>query len=246
MGNIKILIVEDEELYADQLEMLVDKLGYDHIDTLSDYKSVLSLLETDIPDLILMDIHIDGDYDGIELTTKIRESHQMPIIFITSLRDEMTFKRASRTGATHFIIKPFDELQLQRAIELTVHKLTSSQDTPEDWQNDLLVGEHFFIKHMNKLEKVPIDQILYIESDAHYCDIHLESKKYLLRMSLAQFVNRLPKNRFIQTHRSFVVNKSKIDAVDLKDSVVKVGTKTVPLSKRNRPLVINELGNISD
>ena len=231
----KILIVEDEALYADELEMLVDKLGYHHLATVDNSKEALILLEQDLPDLILMDIYLMGEHDGIDLAHLIQQKHPIPVIFITSLTDDLTFKRAARTNPLNFIIKPFNELQLQRTIELTVKKLDSNtMDIPTesnyDWESDFFFQNHFFIKTRQRLEKVEVEQVLYLEADKNYCQVHTAEKKFLVRMASKELLKKLPLNLFIQTHRSFWVNIKKVDSIDLQDSVLILGNKQIPLS----------------
>ncbi len=248
----KILIVEDEELYADQLEMLVDKLGYEHLATLDNSQDALNCLKKDRPDLILMDVHIRGEYDGIELASLIQKDFPIPIIFITSLQDDLTFSRASRTNPLNFLVKPFNQLQLQRTIELTVKKLSNISETEptsnstikkedEIWENDFFFKSHFFIKTRQRLEKVATNQVLFLEADGHYCQIHIKEKKFLVRISMLELSKRLPEDLFLQTHRSFMINMEKVDSVDLQDSVIIIGEKQVPLSKRNRAMVLEKL-----
>lgn len=251
--SFKILIVEDEELYADKLEMLVEKLDYEHLATVDNSKDALALLQKELPDLILMDVHIQGEHDGIELATLIQEKHLIPIIFITSMQDDLTFKRASRTNPLNFLVKPFNDLQLQRTIELTVKKL-SQQDISksdfskkeniavnENWENDFLFQTHFFIKTRQRLEKVAVAEVLYLEADGHYCQVHTADKKYLVRTSMTELTKRLPNDLFLQTHRSFLVNMEKVESVDLQESLLILGKKQVPISKRNREIVLKKL-----
>ena len=248
--SFKILIVEDEELYADQLEMLVDKLGYEHLATLDNSQDALNCLKKELPDLILMDVHIRGEHDGIELAGLIQKDFPIPIIFITSLQDDLTFSRASRTNPLNFLVKPFNQLQLQRTIELTVKKLSSiaseipiepTKKEEETWENDFFFKTHFFIKTRQRLEKVATNEVLFLEADGHYCQIHTEQKKFLVRIPMLELFKRLPKDLFLQTHRSFMINMGKVDSVDLSDSVIIIGEKQVPLSKRNRSMVLEKL-----
>ncbi len=81
-GFVKILIVEDEELYADRLEMLVEKLEYELIGIVDNSTDALKIIEKTPPDFILMDIHIQGQYDGIELAAQVQQRFDIPIIFI--------------------------------------------------------------------------------------------------------------------------------------------------------------------
>ena len=236
---MKILLVEDEELYADQVEILVDKMGHQLIGICDSSDKVMRVLDHDKPDLVLMDVHINGEYDGIELAEMIKRDHVLPIIFITSLRDDLTFKRAERVGATNFIIKPFDQLQLQRAIDLAVKK-PKSDSSDNDISN--IGSDHFYIKQGGKLTRVGFDEIFYLSADGHYCNVHTANKKYVIRISLVQLADKIPNDFFLQTHRTFIINKNQIKSVNLKENTIDLNGRVIPISKRNRAMVIKSLG----
>lgn len=248
--SFKVLIVEDQELYAEQLEMLIEKLDYEHVGTVDNSTDALSIILGNIPDLILMDININGSHDGIELADIIHKSHPIPIIFITSLQDDETFSRANKTNPISFLLKPFNEIQLQRIIELTIRQLetnrtsntiSTSKNNESEWENDFLFKEYFYIKTRQKLEKVSIGDVQYLESNGHHTWVHTESKKFIVRLSMTELLKRLPENIFMQTHRGFIVNSQKVESVDLEDSVVIIGEKQVPVSKRNREILLKKL-----
>ena len=243
MTTFKILIVEDEELYADKLEMLVDKLGYEHIATVDNSTDALSIIKQTKPDLILMDVHIKGAYDGIELTDLIHKEQPIPVIFITSMMDDLTFNRATRANPINFLNKPFNDLQLQRSIELSIRQLNSVTkiDATQDWEEDIYFEDFFYIKNRHKLDKVAVADVLYLEADGHYCFIHTKDKRHLVRISMTDLASRLVTASFLQTHRSFLVNLKKIQSVDLQDSVVVVEGKHIPVSKRNREILLKKL-----
>jgi DNA-binding LytR/AlgR family response regulator len=238
---MKILIVEDEALYADKLEMLIEQLEYEHLATVDNSSDALRLVREQTPDLILMDIYIHGEHDGIELANLILKIHPIPIIFITSLQDNLTFNRAARVNPVQFIQKPFNDLQLQRCIELSIKNLATSPANAPEWENDLFVKDYLFIKVRNKLEKVSIQDILFLEADGRYCQIFTENKKYLVRMSLQEMEEKLPKEIFIQTHRSYVVNVDKIRNIDLQDSFIQLQEHQIPLSKRQKEILVAKL-----
>lgn len=243
MTNFKILIVEDEPLYADKLEMLIEKLGYEHIDTVDNSTDALRIIEQTKPDLILMDVHIKGTYDGIELTDLIHKEQPIPVIFITSMMDDLTFNRATRANPINFLNKPFNDFQLQRSIELSIRQLISLSkvDATENWEEDIYFEDFFYIKNRHKLDKVAISDVLYLEADGHYCFIHTTEKRHLVRISMIELAKRLKNASFIQTHRSYLVNYKKIQSVDLQDSVLNIGDKQVPVSKRNREVLLKKL-----
>ena len=188
---------------------------------------------------------IKGKHDGIELADMIQNEYDIPIIFITSLQDNLTFSRASRTRPVSFLMKPFNDIQLQRTIELAIQQLAQQAENKVvesgDWENDVLYQDHFFIKARQRLNKVALEDVLYLESDGHYCHIHTKEKKFIVRMAMTKLEKRLPSDVFLQTHRSFLVNIKKVQTVDLEDNVVIVGDKRVLLSKRGKEALLKKL-----
>lgn len=235
--QVSVLIVEDEPLYAGKMEMQLEKLGYHHQATLDHGAAAMEQVRRQPPDLILMDIHIHGDHDGIELAEMIHQIQQIPVIFVTSLQDDMTFRRAARTRPIAFLTKPFTEIQLQRSIELAVSKLDDPEAAAEaaaPFRQEVFTNHYFFVKNRNRLEKVNFEDILYLEADGRYAQVITQEKKYLLRRPLQELMQKLSPAHFIQTHRSYVINLTRVTSVDFADHVVYLGDIQVPLSKRNK------------
>ena len=122
MENIKILIVEDELLIAENLAMKLKKFGYIIGDIVSSGKAALEYIKSDKPDLILMDIAIKGSMDGIETAAKIGEIEKIPIVYLTAYADDKTLDRASQTNCYGYILKPFKDRELHATIKITLKK----------------------------------------------------------------------------------------------------------------------------
>lgn len=247
MSVFRIMIVEDDELTASKMEMQIDKLGHELFKWVKNSELAILALEQQQPDLILMDINIEGEYDGIELTDMIHQQWNIPIVFVSSLQDNYTFKRIKRTNPIAFIQKPFSAIQLQRTIELAIEQLQTTQERPYDISNAIAQQkqEYIFIKKRKQLEKVKIADIFYIESDGKYAQIYMVNKKYLVRMSLREIMNLLNSSKFIQTHRSFIVNMDKIKSVDLEDYMIVLENMQIPISRREREVVLDRLTTLT-
>ncbi|MBN8680463.1 MAG: LytTR family transcriptional regulator [Chitinophagales bacterium] len=106
----------------------------------------------------------------------------------------------------------------------------------------LMLTDCFFVKVREKLEKVNFSDILYLEADGHYSMIHTSNqKKYAIRIPLSELESRLPEGRFIRTHRSYVVQLSYLQSVDLQEMMVLLKDKSVPLSKGYRDGLLERL-----
>jgi len=122
MTKIRILIVEDESLVAKDIQNMLRGLGYEVLNILSTGEEALEVVADWAPDLILMDIVLKGEIDGIYAAEKIWETHAIPVIYLTAYADEATLLRAKVTEPFGYILKPFDERELQTTIEMAFYK----------------------------------------------------------------------------------------------------------------------------
>jgi CheY-like chemotaxis protein len=122
MNGSRILIVEDEAITAMELEETLKKCGYDVIGTAPNGSTAIRLAKEKWPDLILMDIRIEGKLDGIETANQILGFHEIPIIFLTAYSDDLTISRAIKTKSHSFMLKPFNEKELYSNIEMALNR----------------------------------------------------------------------------------------------------------------------------
>lgn len=118
--NAKILIVEDEAIIVKSLENRLIKAGYSIVGAASSGEEAIKLARIHTPDLVLMDIHLSGEMNGIEAAEEINKFLNIPVVYLTSYSDESTYQKAKGTNPFAYIHKPFDGEQLQRVLELTL------------------------------------------------------------------------------------------------------------------------------
>lgn len=131
MRNIRILIVENERLVAEDLKRSLENLGYSVSAIVSEGKKALRKVEEQRPDLVLMDIVLDGEMNGIETAQKIRRRWNLPIIYITAYSDARTVEAAKVTEPYGYILKPIDEKELHITVELSLYKHASQRKLKE-------------------------------------------------------------------------------------------------------------------
>lgn len=238
MANLKIYIIEDEALFLNKILILVDELGYEAVGSTDNSDTALVEIAQLKPDLLLVDIDIAGSMDGVEVVAKVDESLHVPVIFVTSYHDKETFERVKRVNPYAFITKPFDGDHLQHTIELA---LNAKQKTG-DWNTDVVFKDAVFIKNRNRIDKVKIDEILYLEVEDRYSTVITESgTKYVLRMSMGDLQDNLPKETFARTHRKYSVNLSKITSIDVQDNLLYVGETSIPISRNYKEILLKQL-----
>lgn len=121
-GNSRILIAEDEVIVAIDLQSRLEALGYTVVDTVISGEQAREKALKLHPDLVLMDIRLSGDMDGIEAAETIRAQFDIPIVFVTAYADSSTLQRAKITGPYGYIVKPFDERDLHATLEIALYK----------------------------------------------------------------------------------------------------------------------------
>jgi DNA-binding LytR/AlgR family response regulator len=248
---ITLLIVEDDMIIAAKVSMQLTNLGYDVVGIVPRGEEAIRQVADNPPDIVLLDINLKGALDGIETAKAILKMVDIPIIYVTANADEATFNRAKETRPYAFISKPIKNLDLQRAIELTVSRLSEKKlarvlttepihDMPEESDDaPFILSDRIFVKHKEKMVKLFLEDILYIEAERNYCRIYTKNKEYVLATTLKIMEEKLPMRHFIRVHRSFMVNLAQVDEVA--ESHVTIHQKAVPLSNTLREDLLSRL-----
>jgi len=118
----KILLVEDDDIIAKVEDWRLKNLGYEVAGRAVSGAEAMDLVAKTRPDLVLMDINIQGDVDGIETAKRIKKQFSIPVVYVTSHSDGLTLDRAKATQPDGFVVKPFEDNDLRVAIELALKK----------------------------------------------------------------------------------------------------------------------------
>lgn len=122
MRNIKVLVVEDESIIAQDMISRLKRMGYSSVGPAITGEKAIELASSELPDIILMDISLAGDMDGIEVASRIRAKHNIPVIYVTAFSDDKVLDRAKPTAPYGYLIKPFIEKELRATIETALYK----------------------------------------------------------------------------------------------------------------------------
>ena len=120
--SAKILVVEDEAIIAEDIALRLEKMGYEVVDIVASGEEAIAAAAIHEPDLVLMDIMLQGLMDGIMAADKIRETLEIPVVYLTAYADENTLKRAKVTQPLGYILKPFRETELWVTIEIALSR----------------------------------------------------------------------------------------------------------------------------
>ncbi len=230
---IKILVVEDEMIIGAKISMQLTSLGYEVTGILPRGEEAILHVQQNKPDIILLDINLKGKIDGIETARQIQLQNNIPVIYLTANSDEVTFNRAKPTKPAAFISKPFKQLDLQRAIELTISRMAEQengsqpQENPGDTEQPFILSDRIFVRHKEKMVKIMLADILYMEADRNYSRIFTTTKEYVLSITLKTIEERLPVKLFQRIHRSYIINIMHVDEVAESHAII--AQKPIPL-----------------
>lgn len=231
-NSIKILVVEDEMITGATISLQLTELGYEVTAILPRGEEVLNHVKENKPDIILLDIQLKGKMDGIETAALVEQHFQIPVIFLTANSDDATFNRAKTTRPVAFISKPFQKLDMQRAIELTISRMAGQEagsPVNEDHEQSFILNDRIFVRQKERMVKIMMADILYIEAERNYSHIFTTNKEYLLSITLKIIEEKLPDQLFMRVHRSWLINLRQVEEVG-EDFIIIAG-RQIPLSE---------------
>ncbi|UTB32846.1 MAG: response regulator [Methanobacterium sp. ERen5] len=138
MSNERIMIVEDESIVAMGIKHKLEDLGYDVVGIVATGEGAVKTALKTVPDLILMDIVLKGDLDGIEAAQQIHKHQDTPIIYITAYSDEEVLERARITEPYGYILKPFKKSEINANIQMAIYKHKKDRKRSEETKKEFL------------------------------------------------------------------------------------------------------------
>jgi DNA-binding LytR/AlgR family response regulator len=242
MSALKIGVVEDELVIARTILGTLDELGYSFCGPAINYTEAIEMLANNKPDLLLLDIQLSGKKDGIDVAQKMNELYPIPFIFLTANSDPETIDRAKKVKPHAYIVKPFSKDDLFAAIEIAFSNFTGNHSGTKPSETTSWRGnDHIFVKDGHVFKKIYVHEILYLESDANYVTVHLQTqKKVMVRSTINDLIEQLDQKNFIRVHRSYSVNINKIENI-LPAEIVMQGI-SIPIGKSYKEDLLKALG----
>ncbi|MEI2737736.1 MAG: response regulator transcription factor [Chitinophagaceae bacterium] len=133
MSKIKVLIVEDEPVIAENISLYLDNNDFEVSGIAYDSDDALMQLKENTPDAVIMDINLSSEKDGIDIALYINTKYQLPFLFLTSYSDKNTLDRAKKVKPSGYIVKPFNERTLLASLEIAIsnHAAEKNHDLPK-------------------------------------------------------------------------------------------------------------------
>ena len=249
---IKILIVEDNVIIADDMQSMLEEIGYEIVDNVIVYEQAVEVLKTQQVDLVLIDIILASDKTGIDLGKHIREHYDIPFIFVTSNSDRATVENAKTVKPNGYLVKPFEQQDLYTSIEIALSnfiygKQNVASGLPKEEVNEdvpmsnSILKDSIFVKKQHLYYRIQFEDIQFIKADNVYLEVNTVDKKFLVRSPLKDYLEKLPQNKFYRAHKSYIVNVDHIDAINSKD--IMINDTLIPISKDFKELIISAMNS---
>lgn len=247
----KILVVEDESIVSKDIQMSLKRLGYEICGSAATGEEAAELAKTEEPDLVLMDIMLKGKLNGIETAHLIRESVDVPIIYLTAYADESTLSKAKITEPYGYIIKPFQEIDLHTSIEMALYKHTKEQEKKKEVQllyTAVEAGEKgeeiMFVRSKSSLVKLKSSEIVFVEALKDYVSIFTPKAKYVIHSTMKDIEKKLPSGTFLRVHRSYIVRLDKIKSIEHAFINMEDTDKQIPIGGNYKDELFNRIRTI--
>jgi DNA-binding LytR/AlgR family response regulator len=235
MSKTNVLVVEDESIVSKDIQHSLKKLGYNVVGAASTGEKAVELaLETN-PDIVLMDIMLKGEMNGIQAADEIRSKINIPVIYLTAYADEGTLSRAKVTEPYGYIIKPFKEIDIHTSIEMAIYKHKKEREIRKE--RDLLYSlvenrdnrDFIFVKSNSRLIKLKTEDIYFVEALKDYVVINALNSRYTIHSTMKDIESKLPSEDFVRVHRSFIVRLDKIAAIEQPNLILENDKKVIPI-----------------
>ncbi|MEQ8239593.1 MAG: response regulator transcription factor [Cyclobacteriaceae bacterium] len=234
---MSVLIIEDDPITRQDLKEVLSTHGFTIAGTAINHTQGLQKYLSTQPDVLLVDVKLGEDKDGVDLVNTIKTNYQseIPVVFLTANSDEETKRRAFFTQPASFLTKPFSKRNLMMALELAFEKSIVNKDSGES-------NQYLFLKEKDSYAKVRLADILYLKADGSYCSLVTFDRAYLLSSNLSHSMQKFNLEKFVRIHRSFVVNIDHVTSMDTNN--VHLGNYSFPIGRHYKKEVIKKIQRI--
>jgi len=260
MYLIKVLVVEADSILSQGLSVGLQQYGHTIAGIAGQAEEAVRLFKENDVDIILINIHIPGDKDGIDTVLELMKIKRVPVIYLIAYADAATIGRIKQTYPVAFLIKPYTSSNISVAIEMAMHNFMAcgQQDIVTEVNppvpavaganghdvvdNEVILrqGNYIFVKRNFLFVKINLSEILYLEADGNYVHVVMKDKKFTIRLSLMQILQKINYSRFARINRSSVVNVDAIQSFNKEQ--VEIAQYEIPIGKSYKESFFRQLG----
>ena len=228
------IFIDDEATARIILEKLCANVtNLDVIDQFSNAIDAIKFLNKNEIDLIFLDIHMP-DFNGFDFIQTIKNP---PKIILTTSDINFAIEAFEYESIVDYLVKPVSQERFDKAVAKAV--LTNVPILKHTMSEKLNESEDFYINIDKRLIKINFDSIELIKAKGDYIELITDSEAFKVHTTLKKIISKLPESNFLKVHRSYVINTSKI--VDFQDNSVLISRHVIPVSRSNRPLLLQKI-----
>jgi DNA-binding LytR/AlgR family response regulator len=226
MEKVKVLIVEDSLIIAESLKIMLEDMGYEVPAIFVSGRATLENFKPGFADIIIMDIHLADNTNGVDTSIELRKISTAPIIYVTDNKDEYLRKKAIyETNTVQYLTKPFTKLDISIAIDLAIkaikgHNLMLEKSNSSTY----LINECIFVKDVQGFKKVLISDIIFLKAEGSYCNLYYkaniknDTKSTIQNIMFSENLSFLEEkfsfaDDLVRIHRSYIININNIKRI---------------------------------
>jgi len=199
MNHLNVLIVEDESIVAMEIESYISSVGCTVTDIVSSAEAAYLSIEKQHPDLILMDIYLEGETDGIEASSVIKEHFpQIEIVFLSANKDLYNIDRAIAVDPVSYLSKPFHREELLAALKMTKHRLSKEEVTLESQEAQIALDDEFVFNLQSKMLYCCNEFIHLTKKETLLLELFIENKNRIVNFESME--NKVWDNHYISAN----------------------------------------------
>jgi len=249
-----ILIVEDDLIVAEDLSYLLKDAGFNNLFVVNNVADAIEVLQKNSINFALLDVKLNEKETGVEIAQFINRNIHIPHLYITSYTDQATIDQLKRTHPAGYITKPFLKDALLANINIALYNYpifksnhsiaqtnSSSINYPEKNKDlfNCVVDNHLLIKDNYDFIRIPLMEILWIESARNYLVVKTVDNKHTIRYSLKRLHQQLPADKFIKCFKKYIININYIKKYS--EGYIDIENFQIPVSRQAKNSVLKAL-----
>lgn len=239
MHKLNILVVENNPDDRQNIEMAIEKTC-NLVASVSTVKEALHIVNNNSVDLVITELQIKEQKTGIGFVATLDEKG-ISCIITTAVSDQAVYKKIKKNHLISFLVKPFHNLTLLSTIDLASKSLLLPENGNRESSDPKVYRNSFFIKKNKKLIKILLRNIKWIQSAGNYSYIVTKNKKFVIKISLARIMRRLPNSMFMRIHRSYVINKDSVNDLNVPENIVHIDGTSIPVGRSFKAKLLDHI-----
>lgn len=230
------IIIDDEMAARTIVTQLCSKIP--EINILQEFDNAIEAIkflnQQDV-DVIFLDIHMPG-FSGIDLVQTLKNP---PRIVLTTSDTDFAIAAYEYEAIVDYLVKPITTDRFEKCIQKVKSALSKESLRSEIDEQNSGIEEDLYINIDRRLIKLKLNEILLVEAQGDYIDVKTTKENYRVHTTLKKIKDKLPEHIFLQIHRSYIINFTKI--IDIEDNSVLIEKNVIPISRSNRPELMRRL-----